>query len=70
MVRLPPATDLIDIVLSVVGDPGVRSRQGSVLVLTPSAGWAERLVARLRRQRLPGHRGVGRGPGRVAGGGG
>jgi primosomal protein N' (replication factor Y) len=53
VVRLPPATDLIDLVLSVAGDPGVRARQGSVLVLAPSTGWAERLVARLRRRGCP-----------------
>ena len=53
MVRLPPATDLIDLVLSVVGDPGVRARGGSVVVLVPSTGWAERLVARLVRRGCP-----------------
>ena len=53
MVRLPPATDLIDLVLSVVADPGVRARGGSVVVLVPSTGWAERLVARLVRRGCP-----------------
>ena len=53
MVRLPPATDLIDLVLSVVADPGVRARQGSVVVLVPSTGWAERLTARLVRRGCP-----------------
>jgi len=53
VVRLPPATDLIDLVLSVVEDPGVRSRGGSVVVLVPSTGWAERLTARLVRRGCP-----------------
>jgi len=53
VVRLPPATDLIDLVLSVVGDPDVRARGGSVVVLVPSSGWAERLVARLVRRGCP-----------------
>ncbi len=52
-VRLPPATDLIDLVLSVVEDPGVRARGGSVVVLVPSTGWAERLAARLVRRGCP-----------------
>ncbi len=50
VVRLPPATDLIDLVLSVVDDAGVQARHGSVVVLVPSKGWAERFVARLRRR--------------------
>ena len=53
MVRLPPATDLIDLVLSVVADPGVRARQGSVVVLVPSSGWAARLATRLVRRGWP-----------------
>ena len=53
VVRLPPATDLIDLVLSVVEDPGVRTRGGSVVVLVPSTGWAERLTARLVRRGCP-----------------
>ena len=53
VVRLPPATDLIDLVLSVVGAPGVRAREGSVVILVPSTGWAERLVARLVRRGCP-----------------
>lgn len=53
VVRLPPATDLIDLVLSVVGDPGTRAREGSVVVLVPSTGWAERLTARLIRRGCP-----------------
>jgi len=50
VVRLPPATDLIDLVLSVVGDPGVLARGGTVLVLVPSTGWAQRLTSRLVRR--------------------
>ena len=53
MVRQPPATDLIDLVLSVVDDPAVRARDGSTVVLVPSTGWAERLTARLVRRGYP-----------------
>ncbi|HEX4433810.1 MAG TPA: hypothetical protein VH012_03210 [Acidimicrobiales bacterium] len=53
VVREPPLTDPIDLVLSVVGDAAVRARRGSVLVLVPSAGWAERLTARLERRGCP-----------------
>jgi hypothetical protein len=53
MVRLPPATDPIDLVLSVVLDARVRATEGSVVVLVPSTGWADRLVARLVRRGLP-----------------
>jgi primosomal protein N' (replication factor Y) len=53
VVREPPLTDPIELVLSVVGDPGVRARAGSVLVLVPSSGWAERLTARLARRGCP-----------------
>jgi primosomal protein N' (replication factor Y) len=53
LLRLPPATDLIDLVLSVSGDERVRARGGSVVVLVPSIGWAERLVTRLVRRGMP-----------------
>jgi primosomal protein N' (replication factor Y) len=53
VLRLPPATDLIDLVLSVAGDDRVRARGGSVVVLVPSTGWAERLVTRLIRRGMP-----------------
>ncbi len=53
VVRLPPATDLIELVLSVVGEPGVRVSGGSVIVLVPSTGWAERLTTRLVRRGCP-----------------
>ena len=52
--RAPAAADRSDrLVLSVVGDPAVRARAGSVLVLVPSSGWAERLAARLERRGCP-----------------
>ena len=53
VVRQPPLTDPMELVLAVVGDPGVRARAGSVLVLVPSTGWAERLTARLERRGCP-----------------
>ena len=34
-------------------DPAARARAGSVLVLVPSTGWAERLTARLERRGCP-----------------
>jgi primosomal protein N' (replication factor Y) len=52
LLRLPPATDLIDAVLTVVNDPDTLEREGTVLVLVPSLGWAERLVDRLVRRGL------------------
>jgi primosomal protein N' (replication factor Y) (superfamily II helicase) len=47
LLRLPPTTDLLELVLAVVDDPEVAARPGGVLVLVPSLGWAERLCARL-----------------------
>ena len=52
LLRLPPTTDLIDAVLTVVNDPDPLKREGTVLVLVPSLGWAERLVDRLVRRGL------------------
>jgi primosomal protein N' (replication factor Y) len=52
LLRLPPTTDLIDAVLTVVNDPDTLEREGTVLVLVPSLGWAERLVDRLVRRGL------------------
>ncbi len=52
VVRLPPATDLLDLVLAAATDPHVRAREGTVLVLVPFVGWAERLCARLTRRGL------------------
>ena len=67
IVRQPPVTDPIDLVLSVVGDPVVRARAGSVLVLVPSSGWAERLTARPGAPGLPDGRNLGAGAGGLAG---
>jgi primosomal protein N' (replication factor Y) (superfamily II helicase) len=60
MVRLPPATDLIDLVLAVLRDVlaggatgGATGGAGSVVVLAPSTGWAERLGVRLARRGYP-----------------
>jgi primosomal protein N' (replication factor Y) (superfamily II helicase) len=53
LVRLPPTTDLIDLVMSVVDDPEIADRAGSVLVLVPSVGWAHRLCDRLLRRGYP-----------------
>ena len=53
MVRLPPATDPLDLVLSVIESPSLRADGGSVVVLVPAAGWAERLTARLTRRSHP-----------------
>jgi primosomal protein N' (replication factor Y) len=53
VVREPPLADPIDLVLSVLEDDAVRARKGSVLVLVPSAGWAERLTARLEHRGWP-----------------
>jgi len=50
VLRIPPTTDLIDLVLSVVHSPQTVARPGGVLVLVPSVGWAERLCGRLVRR--------------------
>jgi primosomal protein N' (replication factor Y) (superfamily II helicase) len=50
LLRIPPTTDLIDLVLSVVHNPATVARPGGVLVLVPSVGWAERLCGRLVRR--------------------
>ena len=47
LLRIPPTTDLIDLVLAVVNDPVTTARPGGVLVVVPAVGWAERLCARL-----------------------
>jgi primosomal protein N' (replication factor Y) (superfamily II helicase) len=52
VLRLPPATDLIDAVLTVARHPATLARAGTVLVLVPSVGWAERMVNRLTRRGL------------------
>jgi len=53
VVREPPLADPIHLLLSVLEDEAVRARDGSVLVLVPSAGWAERLTARLEHRGWP-----------------
>jgi primosomal protein N' (replication factor Y) (superfamily II helicase) len=50
VLRIPPTTDLLDLVLSVVRAPEIVARAGGVLVLVPSVGWAERLCGRLVRR--------------------
>jgi primosomal protein N' (replication factor Y) len=50
LLRLPPAVDLIELVLAVVDDPATAARPGGLLVLVPAVGWAERLRARLVRR--------------------
>jgi primosomal protein N' (replication factor Y) (superfamily II helicase) len=52
VLRLPPATDLIDAVMTVAGHPATLAQGGTVLVLVPSVGWAERMVNRLTRRGL------------------
>jgi primosomal protein N' (replication factor Y) (superfamily II helicase) len=53
VVREPPLADPIQLVLSVLEDDAVRARNGSVLILVSSGGWAERLTARLERRGWP-----------------
>jgi primosomal protein N' (replication factor Y) len=50
IVRLAPTVDQLDLVIAAVTDERIRARAGSVVVLVPSLGWAERLVARLVRR--------------------
>jgi primosomal protein N' (replication factor Y) len=47
VLRIPPTTDLIDLVLAAAAG---KKADGSLLVLVPSVGWAERLVGRLTRR--------------------
>ncbi len=49
ILRLPPATDVIDFVLALIEQTNA-DEPGSVLVLVPSNGWAERLTQRLTRR--------------------
>jgi primosomal protein N' (replication factor Y) len=53
LLRLPPTTDLIELIIGVANDEEIAARPGGVLVLVPSAGWAERLVNRLVRRGFP-----------------
>jgi primosomal protein N' (replication factor Y) (superfamily II helicase) len=50
VLRLPPTADPIDLVLAVANQTAVGERPGSLLVLVPSVGWAERMVRRLARR--------------------
>ena len=52
LVRVGPCTDPLDLILGVLHGVAETKRPGSVVVTTPTTGWAERLAARLR------HRGV------------
>jgi primosomal protein N' (replication factor Y) len=57
VLRLPPTTDVIDLVVA-VSDRLASARSGpaapgSLLVLVPSVGWAERLTERLNRRGYP-----------------
>jgi primosomal protein N' (replication factor Y) len=47
--RLPPADDVLGVVLATVA----RGREGSVVVVVPSVGWADRLRQRLGRRGVP-----------------
>jgi primosomal protein N' (replication factor Y) len=51
ILRLPPKTDILDTVLAVI-EHAKDDDTGSVLVLVPSNGWAERLTQRLTRRGL------------------
>jgi primosomal protein N' (replication factor Y) len=47
LLRIPPTTDLLELVLAVVNAPETIAQAGGVLVLVPAVGWAERLCGRL-----------------------
>lgn len=48
LVRVGPCTDPIGLVLGLLAGLRDERREGSLLVLAPTTGWAERLAARLR----------------------
>jgi len=50
LLRLAPSVDLLDVVLGVITATRARRVRGTVLVLVPSVGWAERLTGRLVRR--------------------
>ena len=60
----PPIS--LDLVLSTLTEIRRAAGAGSVLVLVPSAGWAERLAERLVRRGWPATHRLGRGAGRLA----
>ena len=66
VVREPPLADPIQLVLSVVEDDAVRARNGSVLVLVPSAGWADAADGSTRTSGVADGGHVGAGPRRLA----
>ena len=62
MARLPPTTDVIDLVVAVLGQaPRHEGGGGSAPALVPSTGWAERLTTRLERRGYPVARSLGGG---------
>jgi len=50
LLRVGPCTDPIELVLSVLHGVTGESREGAVVVTTPTSAWAERLTERLRRR--------------------
>jgi primosomal protein N' (replication factor Y) len=53
VIRLAPATDVLDVVLASADRVAAQGAPGSLLVLVPSVGWAERLTKRLNRRGYP-----------------
>ncbi|MHB8219092.1 MAG: primosomal protein N' family DNA-binding protein [Acidimicrobiales bacterium] len=50
LVRLAPTADPLPIVMGVIDEARRSGRRGSVLVMVPSRGWAERMAGRLGRR--------------------
>jgi primosomal protein N' (replication factor Y) len=50
MVRVGPCTDPFDLVVGMLHGVREEHRSGTLVVLTPTTGWAERLTERLRRR--------------------
>jgi primosomal protein N' (replication factor Y) (superfamily II helicase) len=50
LVRVGPCTDPLDLVLGVLHGVAATGAAGSVVVTTPTTGWAERLAGRLQRR--------------------
>lgn len=50
LVRVGPCTDPIDLVVGVLHGVASSGMRGSVVITTPTTGWAERLCDRLRRR--------------------
>lgn len=53
LLRLAPSSDPLPVVLEVVDAARRGARPGTVLVMVPSRGWAERMAGRLRRRGVP-----------------